>query len=102
MTTLTNRVRRMLVFLLSHDEFCQAAGQCACSKTEGSNARLVPTSLTLPALATTDASDAVLSVAEVQRAIRQGAVTATTETKTAAEEAAPEPPERPLKKRGRE
>ena len=102
MTTLTNRLRRMLVFLLPHDEFCRAAGQCACSKTAGCNARLVPTSLTLPALATTEAPDAVLSVAEVQRAIRQGAVTATTETKAATKETVPEPPERPQKKRGRE
>jgi len=76
--------------------------KCACTKSQGPGARLVPTSLTLPALATAEAPDAVLSVAEVHRAIRQGAVTATTETKAAAEETAPEPPERPQKKRARE
>lgn len=72
---LTNRRRRMLVFVLLHEEFCKKLEGCICTKSRRPE-RLVPSALTLPALATIEAPDAVLSVKEVECAIRRGDVTA--------------------------
>jgi len=87
---LTNRLRRMTVFVLPHEEYCKAAGECACTKSRGRVERLVPNSVTLSAFATIEAHDAVLAVSDVRRAIRQGEVTATPKPES---EAAAEPDE---------
>lgn len=76
-TVLTSHVRRMLVFVLPHVEYCARLGHCACGVSVRRDAPRVPDSLTLPALATIEANDAVLSVSGVQSAIRKGDVTAT-------------------------
>ena len=71
--SLTNTSRRCLVFVLAHDVFCVASGQCRCSP----GVRPVPTSLTLAAGVTVDGLDeAVLAVPAVIRAIRHGALSA--------------------------
>jgi hypothetical protein len=71
--SLTNTSRRCLVFVLAHDVFCLANGRCRCAH----GARPVPTSLTLATGVTVDGlDDAMLTVPEVTRAIRDGALAA--------------------------
>lgn len=71
--SLTNASRRCLVFVLAHDKFCVASGRCRCTGGD----RPVPTSLTLATGVTIDElDDAVLSVPEVIRAVREGALSA--------------------------
>lgn len=71
--SLTNTSRRCIVFVLAHDVFCVADGRCRC--TPGT--RPVPASLTLATGVTVDGlDDAVLTVPEVIRAIRDGALAA--------------------------
>ncbi len=71
--SLTNTSRRCLVFVLAHDVFCVANGRCRCAL----GVRPVPTSLTLATGVTVDGlDDAVLTVPEVIRAIRDGALAA--------------------------
>jgi hypothetical protein len=71
--SITNTSRRCLVFVLAHDVFCVAQGRCLCAP----GARPVPTSLTLATGVTVDGlDDAVLTVPEVVRAIRDGALAA--------------------------
>jgi hypothetical protein len=71
--SLTNASRRCLVFVLVHDVFCVADGRCRCAP----GIRPVPASLTLATGVTVDGlADAVLTVPEVIRAIRDGALAA--------------------------
>jgi hypothetical protein len=73
-TTLSNRRRRLLVFVLKHDEYCKAAGSCSCIESQLRENHLIPGSLSMPALASVEAPDAILSVLEVKLAIRRGDV----------------------------
>lgn len=71
--TLINTTRRMKVLNLPHDVYCAALGRCACTRQPGRDGRLVPTSLTLPALAEVSGLDgAVLKLPEVERGLRSG------------------------------
>jgi hypothetical protein len=74
MVTLTNRSGRMLVFVLPHDVYCEAAKECACSRQSGRNGRLLPSSLTLPSGHSVAAPKAILPVPEVSEAVRAGRV----------------------------
>src|SRR5512133_3300424 len=76
-TILTNRMRRMLVFALYHDEYCEHLGRCACTETRRRGGPLVPDSLTLPAQTNVEVDDAVLRLTDVVSAIRRGELTAT-------------------------
>jgi hypothetical protein len=71
--SLTNTSRRCLVFVLAHDVFCVVDGRCRGAP----GTRPVPASLTLATGVTVDGlDDAVLTVPEVIRAIRDGALAA--------------------------
>lgn len=71
--TLTNTSGRMKTFVLAHETYCSARGECACTVTPGRNARRVASSLTLATGArVTDFDDAVVRVPEVARAARAG------------------------------
>ena len=71
--SLTNTSGRCQVFVLAHETYCQALRECRCAHEPGRAARRVPGSLTLAAGATTNPQeDAVLSIPEVERAIRRG------------------------------
>ena len=71
--SLTNTSGRCQVFVLAHETYCQALRECRCARAPGRAARRVPGSLTLAAGATTNPQeDAVLSIPEVDRAIRRG------------------------------
>lgn len=65
--TLTNVSRRCLVFVLAHDVFCAARGRCACKGA-------APSSLAVASGVSATIDDAVLSVPEVIRAVREGAL----------------------------
>ena len=69
--TLTNKGRRMRVFVLPHETYCAALGSCACVVFPGREPRSAPSSLTLPAESVVRGlSDAVLQVPEIARAVR--------------------------------
>ena len=68
--TLTNRSRRMRVFVLPHDSYCETRGDCSCTKIGG---RRLATSLTLPAGSVTpDLDEAVLAVPDIILAAAAG------------------------------
>ena len=67
---ITNTSRRGLVFVLAHDVYCAALGRCACR----SGARRVASSLTIASGLTVSVDDAVLSVPELVRAVRDGSL----------------------------
>ena len=85
---LKNMERRMQVFNLRHDIYCDAAGTCGCSeqtvttveespmtgeRRPRSRKRKVPTSLTLLALEKSEGlHEAILRVPEVRRAVDSG------------------------------
>ncbi|WXH27959.1 hypothetical protein WA016_01891 [Myxococcus stipitatus] len=72
---LTNTKGRLLTFLLSHEGYCSACGECACSLQPGRGGRRLPSSLTLAAgVALAGLPEAVLQVASVAAAIRRGDV----------------------------
>lgn len=93
--TLENRERRMQVFNLPHAIYCAAAGRCECTeqvvttlvedprtgqRTPRSVVRRIPASLTLLARAQRSGlPEAVLDVAEIRRAVDQGALRVWTE-----------------------
>jgi hypothetical protein len=77
MVTLTNRSGRMLVFVLPHDAYCEAAKACACSRQPGRNGRLLPGSPTLPSGHSVAAPKASLAVPEVAETVRAGRVQVT-------------------------
>ena len=74
---LTNRTRRMLTFLLPHETYCEAHGECACVVVDLDRGTRVPSSLTLPAgEPARDVSDAVLTVREIAKAVKREEVVA--------------------------
>jgi hypothetical protein len=69
--TVTNTTRRLAVFILPHDEFCEQLGRCACERRRDQHR--LPTTLTVPAgTSLTDVPAAVLTVRAVAAAIRAG------------------------------
>ena len=71
--TLTNALGRLLSFILPHESYCVARGECACSMQPGRGGRRLPSSLTLATgVSLEGVSEAVLSVPGVAAAIRRG------------------------------
>ena len=71
--SLTNTIGRCLVFVLAHETYCQALGECRCEVEQGRRARRTAKSLTLASGVTSPAlDDAVLTVPEVVRAVKRG------------------------------
>ena len=93
---LRNTQRRMQVFNLRHDLYCEASGRCGCSeqtvttldenpmsgeRRPRSVLRKVPAALTLLALETQEGlHEAVLKVPEIKRAVDGGALRVLTPT----------------------
>ena len=73
--SLTNTSRRCLVFVLAHETYCQALGDCRCEVEQGRRARRTAKSLTLASGVTSPGlDDAVLTIPEVVRAVKRGAL----------------------------
>jgi hypothetical protein len=71
--SLTNTSGRCLVFVLAHETYCQALGDCRCEVEQGRRARRTAKSLTLASGVTSPAlDDAVLTIPEVVRAVKRG------------------------------
>lgn len=71
--SLTNTSGRCLVFVLAHETYCQALGECRCEVEPGRRARRTATSLTLATDVTSPAlDDAVLAIPDVVRAVKRG------------------------------
>ena len=71
--SLTNTSGRCLVFVLAHETYCQALGDCRCEVEQGRRARRTAKSLTLASGLTSPAlDDAVLSIPDVVRAVKRG------------------------------
>ncbi len=71
--SLKNKSGRLQVFVLAHETYCAARGECSCEVTPGRGARRTARSLTLPTGVTLDSlDDAVLTVPEVRRAVQRG------------------------------
>ena len=71
--SLTNTSRRCLVFVLAHETYCQALGECRCDVEQGRRARRMARSLTLASGVTSPGlDDAVLTIPEVVRAVKRG------------------------------
>lgn len=71
--SLTNTSGRCLVFVLAHETYCQALGECRCEVEPGRRARRTAKSLTLASGLTSPAlDDAVLTIPEVVRAVKRG------------------------------
>jgi len=74
MVTITNRTRRMKVFLLPHDLICKATGKCHCGISKTDKTRLI-SSLTIPAESrVVGLSQAILTLPEIQLAIKRGEI----------------------------
>ncbi len=70
---ITNSSGRMKVFNLTHDAYCEASSECACTMVGGRNSRRIPSSLTIPTGAVImNLPDAVLRVPEIARSIALG------------------------------
>ena len=71
--SLTNTSGRCLVFVLAHETFCKALGECRCDIEQGRRARRTARSLTLASGVTSPTlDDAVLTIPEVVRAVKRG------------------------------
>lgn len=71
--SLTNTSGRCVVFVLAHETYCKALGECRCDVEQGRRARRTPRSLTLASGVTSPAlDDAVLAVPDVVRAAKRG------------------------------
>lgn len=71
--SLTNTSGRCLVFVLAHETYCQALGECRCEVEQGRRARRTAKSFTLASGVTSPAlDDAVLTIPEVVRAVKRG------------------------------
>ena len=74
--SLTNTSGRCLVFVLAHETYCQALGECRCEVEQGRRTRRTAKSLTLASGLTSPAlDDAVLTIPEVVRAVKRGELT---------------------------
>jgi len=74
--SITNTSVRCQVFVLAHETYCRALGECACDEGLRRGAKRTPTSLTLASGVTSpELDDAVLAVSEVVRAARRGELT---------------------------
>jgi hypothetical protein len=61
------------VFVLAHETWCNALGECGCDIEQGRRARRTAKSLTLASNVTSPAlHDAVLAIPEVVRAVKRG------------------------------
>ncbi|WP_236069505.1 hypothetical protein [Citreicoccus inhibens] len=70
--TLTNANGRLLTFLLPHESYCVACGECTCTVQPGRGGQRLPSSLTLASGVTQeDVPEAVLSVPRVAASIRR-------------------------------
>jgi len=71
--SLTNTSGRCLVFVLAHETYCEALGECRCDVEAGRRARRTAKSLTLASGVTSPAlDDAVLTLSDVVRAVKRG------------------------------
>lgn len=71
--SLTNTSGRCLVFVLAHETYCKALGECRCDIEPGRRARRTARSITLAAEVTSPAlDDAVLTIPDVVRAVKRG------------------------------
>jgi len=71
--SLTNTSGRCLVFVLAHETYCEALGECACNVEQGRRARRTAKSLTLASGVTSPTlDDAVLAIPELVRAVKRG------------------------------
>lgn len=71
--SLTNTSGRCVVFVLAHETYCTALGECRCDVDHGRRARRTPRSLTLANGVTSPAlHDAVLAVPDIVRAVKRG------------------------------
>lgn len=71
--SLTNIANRCFVFVLAHETYCKARGECACNVEQGRALRRVPRSVTLASGVTrAELHEAVLALPEVVRALRRG------------------------------
>ena len=74
---LKNTSGRLQTFVLAHETYCRALGECACEVTTGRAGRRTPRSLTLATgVASPELPEAVLALPEVRRALAEGAVSA--------------------------
>lgn len=74
--SLTNVGNRCLIFVLAHETYCKALGDCACIVEQGRALRRIPRSITLASGVTNaEVHEAVLAVTEVVRALRRGELT---------------------------
>ena len=94
--TLTNMSGRCQVFVLAHETFCMALGECRCDLEQGRRDRRIARSLTLVSGVTSPELDgAVLSVPEVLRAAKRGELTVTRVVEQPTPRAVPAPPTSP-------
>jgi hypothetical protein len=70
--SLSNTSGRCLVFVLAHDTYCRALGECVCDVQPGRGGKLLARSLTLASGVTLDnLPEAVLTVPDIAAAIRR-------------------------------
>ena len=90
--SLRNTSGRLLVFVLGHETYCRALGECACDVEPGRAARRLPRSITLATSVTSpELDEAVLEVPEVVRATRRGELAVKRRVADSAEPARSEP-----------
>lgn len=74
--SLTNIANRCFVFVLAHETYCKALGDCACIVEQGRALRRIPRSITLASgVMRAELHEAVLALPEVVRALRRGELT---------------------------
>ena len=74
--SLTNTSGRCLVFVLAHETYCKALGECRCDVEKGRRARRTAKSLTLASSVTSPAlNDAVLAIPDIVRAAKRSELT---------------------------
>jgi hypothetical protein len=70
---LTNTSGRCQVFVLAHEAYCRALGECVCDMQPGRGGRRIARSLTLPTgMSSEELPDAMLAVPEIAAAVRRG------------------------------
>jgi hypothetical protein len=69
---LENKTQRMLVFVLPHETYCEAHGECACAVVDADRDVRVASSLTLPVGdGPVEVPEAALMVREIAQAVRR-------------------------------